>query len=185
MKALPNAAHHLFARFRELRYVRAKRGNNGLNDLCNLARDLRDTRDHSLRYALVDVRSFGYELLMLCRECGNNALRDLRYFLRDLHDTRHHAGSYVLVEVLSGLIETLSLRRQSGNNPLDDRVHRSGQAFNVRDNAVVHGVYCFRRRQRARSAHCGGHIAFNAAHVVGEAYAHAVRHVAADFSEYR
>ena len=112
-------------------------------------------------------------------------MRDLRYFLRDLHDTRHHAGSYVVVEVLSGLIETLGLRRQSGNNPLDDRVHRSGQAFNVRNNAVVHGVYCFRRRQRARSAHCGGHIAFNAAHVVGEAYAHAVRHVAADFSEYR
>lgn len=84
-----------------------------------------------LRYALVDVRSFGYELLMLCRECGNNALYDLRDFLRDLYDRRYHSGSYVLVEVLSGLIETLCLRRQSGNNPLDDRVHRSGQSFNV------------------------------------------------------
>ena len=185
MKAPPNAAHHLFARRRELRYVRSKGGNNGLNDLCNLARDLRDTRDHALRYALVDVRSFGYELLMLRRECGNNALYDLRDFLRDLHDRRYHSGRYVLVEVLSGLIETLCLRRQSGNNPLDDRVHRSGQAFNVRNNTVVHGVYCFRRRQRARSAHCGGHIAFNAAHAVREAYAHAVRHVAADFGEYR
>ena len=28
-------------------------------------------------------------------------------------------------------------------------------------------------------------VAFNATHVVGEAYAHAVRHVSADFSEYR
>lgn len=112
-------------------------------------------------------------------------MNDLCNLARDLRDTRDHAGSYVLVEVLSGLIETLGLRRQSGNNPLDDCVHRSGQAFNVRNNAIVHCVYCFRRRQRARSAHCGGHIAFNAAHAVREAYAHAVRHVAADFGEYR
>ena len=185
MKSLPNTAHHLFARFRELRYIRAKRGNDRLNNLCNLARDLRDTRDHALRYALVDIRSFGYELLVLRRECGNDTLNDLRDFLRNLYDRRYHAGSYVLVEVLSGLIKPLGLRCQSGNNPLDNRVHRSGQAFNIRKNAVVHGVYCFRRRQRTRSAHCGGHIAFYTVHIVGEANAHAVRHVAADFCENR
>ena len=111
-------------------------------------------------------------------------MNDLRDFLRNLYDRCNHTGRDIFIEVLSGLIKTLGLRRKSCNHAFDDCVYRSGKAFDIRNNTVVYCVYRFRRRQLARSAHCSSHIAFNAAHVVGEAHAHAVRHVAADFSEY-
>ena len=122
---------------------------------------------------------------MLGNEARYDALNDLRDFCGDLRNAAYHARSYIHVEALSGKVQPPSLRRQPRYNPLDDRRYRLIQRADVRNYAVVYGFDSFRGGKRARAAHRGGHVAFNAAHFIPEAFAHARGHVAADFGEYR